>query len=152
MTEGVTNPPFSELYIVRLIQKEGNKPMEKGGVNRYWTPEQELIWEARIRAARSFAQTHIAMLLRDVMKYDWRSKESRRPKAQARLRIALASDADLKELAELEVSIEETNPGWIPGLDRALRVTERFGELKEQRAKIKEEGIKSIYLEVANAS
>lgn len=126
--------------------------MEKGGVNEYWTPKQELIWGMRILAARNFAETHMAMLLRDIMKYDWRSKESRRPKAQARLRIALASDANLKELAELEVSIEEKNPGWIPGLDRALRVTERFGELKEERAKIKEEGIKSIDLEVANAS
>lgn len=126
--------------------------MEKGGVNEYWTPEQELIWEMRIRAARSFAETHIAMLVRDVLKYDGRSKESRRAKAQARLRISLASDADLKELAELEVSTEERKPGWIPGMDRAFRVTERFGESKEERAKIKEEGIKSIELEVASAS
>lgn len=125
--------------------------MEKG-VHRYWTPKQELIWGMRIRAARSFAETHIAMLMRDVIKYDGRSKEGRRAMAQARLRIALASDAELKELAELEASMTEETPGWIPGLDRAFRVTERLGELKQERAKIKEEGIKSSELEVASAS
>jgi len=117
--------------------------MENAGVNQYWTQHHEIEWEMRIVACRSFAEKHVTILMRDVLKYDGRSKESQRAKAQSRLRIALASDADLVELAEFEVSMEERAPGWIPGLDKSLRVQERVGELKEQRAMIKRDGIKS---------
>jgi len=117
--------------------------MENSGVNQYWTQHQEMEWEMRIGACKSFAEKHMNILMRDVLKYDGRSKESRRAKAQARLRIALANDADLLELAEFEVSVEKNAPGWIPGLDKACRVTERLKELKEQRARIKEDGITS---------
>jgi len=117
--------------------------MENKGVNQYWTPAQETAWEMRIRASRDFAEKHLAIIMRDVLKYDGRSKEARRAKTQSRLRLVTASDAELLGLADLEVSVEETEPGWIPGLDKSIRVKERLAELIKQRNRIKEDGIKS---------
>jgi len=116
--------------------------MENAGINQYWTQVQETEWEMRIRACRSFAEKHLAILMRDVLKYDGRSKEARRAKTQANLRLATASDAELLELANLEVSMEESEPGWIPGLSKSIRVKERLAELIKQRNRIKKDGIK----------
>lgn len=114
--------------------------MEKG-VHKTWTPGKELEFEERIKRCRTFAERHLTMLLRDVLKYDARSKEGKRAMTQARLRLAIASDEDLKELAELEVSKERERPGEIPGLHRASLVATKLGHLKNDRAKIKEKGI-----------
>ena len=119
--------------------------MEKG-VSKHWTPGKELEFEERIKRCRTFAERHLTMLLRDVLKYDGRSKEGKRAMTQARLRMAIATDEDLKELAELEVSNMERErpgerPGEIPGLHRASLVATKLGHLKNTRAKIKEKGI-----------
>lgn len=124
----------------------------ENGVNKYWTPGKELEFEVRIGACQSFAQRHMAALLRDILKYDGRSKEGKRAIAQARLRIAVASDADLKELAELQVSMEKENPEWIPGLARAFTVAERLGELEKERAKIRAEGVNKKELLIGSRS
>ncbi len=120
--------------------------MMENGVSKHWTPGKELEFEERIKHCRTFAERHLTMLLRDVLKYDGRSKEGLRAMTQARLRMAIATDEDLKELAELEVSNMERErpgerPGEIPGLHRASLVATKLGHLKNTRAKIKEEGI-----------
>ncbi len=116
--------------------------MMENGVSKHWTPGKEIEFEERIKHCRTFAERHLTMLLRDVLKYDGRSKEGLRAMTQARLRMAIATDEDLKELAELEVSnMERERPGEIPGLHRASLVATKLGHLKNTRAKIKEEGI-----------
>ncbi|MBA7700879.1 hypothetical protein ES703_109604 [subsurface metagenome] len=115
--------------------------MEKG-ICKTWTPGQELKFEERIKHCRTFAERHLTMLLRDVLKYDGRSKESKRAMAQARLRLATATDEDLKELAELQMRQAVERPGEIPGLHRASLVAENVGHLKNDRARIREKGIK----------
>jgi len=62
--------------------------------------------------------------------------------AQARLRLATATDEDLKELAELQMRQAVERPGEIPGLHRASLVAENVGHLKNDRARIREKGIK----------
>jgi len=114
--------------------------MEKG-VDKHWTPGKELEFEEQIKRCRTFAQRHLTMLLRDVLKFDGRSKESKRAMTQARLRLLVATNEDLKELAELEVSMERERPGEIPGLHRASLVAETLGRLKSDRAEIKKKGI-----------
>ena len=114
----------------------------ENGVCKTWTPEQEELWARRLRGCRTFAEQHLTMLLRDVLKYDGRTKESKRAMAQARLRLAVATDEDLKNLAELQALMEEERPGEIPGLHRASLVAENVGHLKNNRAKIREKGIK----------
>ncbi len=121
--------------------------MEKG-ISKHWTPGQELKFEERIKRCRTFAERHLTMMLRDVLKYDGRSKESKRAIAQARLRLVVATDEDLKELAELQVLMEEKErPGEIPGLHKASLVAEELGHLKNTRAEIREKGIKRSELE-----
>jgi len=114
--------------------------MEKG-ISKHWTLGKELEVEERIKHCRTFAERHLTMLIRDVLKYDGRSKEGKRAMTQARLRLAIATDEDLKELAELEVRMERERPGEIPGLHRASLVATKLGHLKNTRAKIKEKGI-----------
>jgi len=115
--------------------------MEKG-VCKTWTPGKELEFEERIKRCRTFAERHLTMLIRDLLKYDGRSKEGKRAMAQARLRLTVATDEDLKELVELQVRQVAERPGEIPGLHRASLVAENLGHLKNTRAKIKENGIK----------
>ncbi len=120
--------------------------MEKG-VFKTWTPGQELEFEERINRCRTFAERHLLMLFRDTLKYDGRSKEGKRAMAQARLRLATATDEDLKELAEMEVPMAEEKPGEVPGLHRASLVAENLGHLKKMRTEIREKGIKRSELE-----
>lgn len=115
--------------------------MEKG-LSKYWTLGKELEFEERIKRCRTFAERHLTMLIRDLLKYDGRSKEGKRAMAQARLRLATATNEDLKELVELQVRQVAERPGEIPGLHRASLVAENLGHLKNTRAKIKEKGIK----------
>ena len=114
--------------------------MEKG-ISKHWTPGQELKFEERIKRCRSFAERHLTMEIRDLLKYDGRTREGKKAIAQARLRLAVATDEDLKELAELEVSMEREKPREIPGLHRASLVAENLGRLKKVRAEIREKGI-----------
>jgi len=114
--------------------------MEKG-ISRHWTPGQELTFEEYIKRCSTFAERHLTMLIRDTVKYDGRSKEGKRAMAQARLRLAIATDEDLKEIAELQVLEEGEKPGEIPGLHRASLVAENLGHLKNTRAEIREKGI-----------
>ncbi|MBA7673132.1 hypothetical protein ES703_81320 [subsurface metagenome] len=115
--------------------------MEKG-ISKDWTPGQELKFEEHIKRCRTFAERHLTMLVRDTLKYDARTKEGKRAIAQARLRLAVATDEDLKELAELEVSMDREKPGEIPGLHRASLIAENLGHFKNVRAEIRERGIK----------
>ena len=114
----------------------------ENGICKTWTPGQELKFEEHIKHCQTFAERHLIMTIRDVLKYDGRSKESKRAVAQARLRLAAASDKDLEELAKLEASVLVEDPGQIPGLHRAGLVAENLGRLKNDRAKIREKGIK----------
>ena len=61
---------------------------------------------------------------------------------RARLRFATATDKDLEELANLEARMQGEIPGEIPGLSRSVFEKERLGHLKNDRAKIREKGIK----------
>ncbi len=115
--------------------------MEKG-ISKYWPPGKELEFEERIKRCRTFAERHLTMMVRDLLKYDGRSKESKRAMAQASLRLSVATDEDLKELAELQVRQPAESPGEIPGLHRAVLVAEKLKELKKLRDSIREKGIK----------
>ena len=111
------------------------------GISKHWTPGKELEFEELIKRCQTFAERHQTMLIRDVLKYDARSKEGKRAMAQARLRLAVATDEDLKELAELQASKKEEKPGEIPGLHRASSVAEGLGRLKRIRDEIRERRI-----------
>lgn len=109
--------------------------MEKG-LSKHWTPGKELEFQERLKNCLTFAECHLVMLIRDLLKYDGRSKEVKRALAQARLRLVSASYRDLKEIAKLEADMQE-KPGEIPGLARGFEV-QRLIELVKERAKIKD--------------
>ncbi len=114
--------------------------MEKG-INKTWTPGQELEFEEHIKHCRTFAERHLTMLIRDTLKYDARSKEGKNAMVKARLRLATATDEELKELAELQALRQEAIPGEIQGLNRASLVAENLERLKNAQAKIRQKGI-----------
>lgn len=112
--------------------------MEKG-LSKYWTPQAEEHYKTLLDACDDFAIRHLFMTIRDLLKYDGRSKEGKRAIAQARLRIATATDEELYKLAlaeELYAMAHHLPPPQ-----------GRLEELKELRDKIREKGIKGGELE-----
>lgn len=108
--------------------------MEKG-VCKTWAPEQEELWARRLKGCRSFAERYLVMSVRDLLKYDGRTKQAKRAIAQCRLRLATATDQDLEEIAKLESEM----------LPRQS-VAEILEELKKTRTEIKGKGIKGSEL------
>jgi len=112
--------------------------MEKG-LSKSWTPKLEEYYRKLLAGCRTFAERHLLMTVMDLLKYDGRSKEGKRAIAGGRLRLATATDDDLKELARLEQTM--------PWRDKIPSVSERMEELKRERAEIREKGIKRGELE-----
>lgn len=75
--------------------------MEKG-LRKYWTPELDEMVEHLLGTCHGFANQHMLMALRNGLKYDMRTRQGKRAMAQIRLNLALASDAELEELARFE--------------------------------------------------
>jgi hypothetical protein len=119
----------------------GNSTGKEEGISKYWTPGREMEFEHRLEGCRTFAERHLVMLTRDVLKYDGRSKAAKAAIAQARLRLAVASDKDLEEMAELEARMQKDNPGEIPGFAKAIFRAQKKRELQNTRAKIQQAGI-----------
>lgn len=107
--------------------------MEKG-VSKHWTEEKEQLWARRLSECHTFAERHLTTILRNVYKYDGRSKESKKADALARLQLITATDADLEELATLET---RTYPEPYP-----KKVAKRLEQLKKQRDEFRGKGIK----------
>jgi len=109
--------------------------MEKG-VNQHWTPADEAHYNSLLGDSQTFAGRHLLMLLRDVQKYDLRTKAGRRAVAQGKLRLATATDDELTELATLEAELFSK--------DKLLSTAtaERLESLKQTRAHIRKQGIK----------
>ena len=120
----------------------GNSTGKEDGVSKYWTPGQEMEFEHRLKGCRTFAEKHLVMLTRDLLKYDGRSKAAKRAFAKARLRLVMASDKDIEEMAELEAGMQRDKPGEIPGFARANFTARRVKELEKTRTKIKTSGIR----------
>jgi len=125
--------------------QRGKEIMEKG-VSKYWTPGNEIKYEEHLKQCRNFAERHLTMLSRDLLKYDGRSNAAKRARAQARLRIASASDKDLEELAKLEARMHKERLGEIPGLAMASLAAQRLRELLQERAEIRNDGIRKEQL------
>jgi len=112
--------------------------MEKG-ISNYWTPKVEEKYNRLLADCLTFAERHIIMTLFDQVKYDQRTREGRRGRAQARLRLGTATDENLEEMAKLAVILdEEENAGTVAG---------KLENLKERRAEIVKRGIKRRDLE-----
>lgn len=109
------------------------------GLSKYWTPKAEEHYERLLATCQTFAQRHLIMTFRDLLKYDGRTKEGKRAIAQGRLRIATVTDADIEELAKLEAQMEDGGgPDSVP---------DKIEDYKKLRARIRERGIKRSELE-----
>lgn len=108
--------------------------MEKG-IRKDWTTGREKVYENLLATCHTFAEQQLIMVIRDLMKYDQRTKAGKRANAQAKLCLVTCSDDELKELAELE---SELMGGTI---------LEQLAHLKQARSDIQEEGIKRSELE-----
>lgn len=111
----------------------------KDGLSKYWTPQAEEYYRQLLASSYTFAERHLSMTIRDLLKYDGRTKESKRAVAQGRLRIATATDADIEELARLEAEMQDGG-----GPDSILDTIEKY---KRLRAELEGKGIKRSELE-----
>jgi len=127
--------------------------MEKG-VSKYWTPKQEKVFTQMVASSQTFAERDLVMSIRDLLKYDLRTKEGKKAIARGRLRLAVANDEDLEELAALQVGLENkeriekgmTREELLPLQEARVEV------LKNLRAKIRHRGIKKGELEIEEGS
>lgn len=104
------------------------------GISQYWTEAQEAYWERCLGACNNSAERHLVTTIRDVLKYDQRTKEGKRAIAQARLRLVTASDDELEALAKLEARIAgQGDPQY------ASRALESYKQLRER---LREKGIR----------
>ena len=110
--------------------------MEKG-LSKYWTPEEEALYQSWLADCHTFAERDLLMTCREHLKY-----EGKREVAQHRLRLAPATDEELEEVAELEARM---------GGDGSAFVAYRLKELRKRRAEIREKGIKRSELESSKA-
>jgi len=78
-------------------------------VHSCWTPKLEAHYNRVLARHLTFAQRHMVMCIRDMLKYDGRTREGKGTIAQARLRLSVMSDEDLKELAYLETEDEPSH-------------------------------------------
>lgn len=106
--------------------------MEKG-ISKYWTPEQEEAWARRLEGSHTFAARHLLLTIRDLFKYDGRTKQAKRAIAQGKLRLATATDEELREIAELQERMQ--------GGGGAAAVPGTLEDYKRERATIREKGL-----------
>jgi hypothetical protein len=107
------------------------QPLSKG-VSKYWAPEEEEKYKRLLASSDTFAERHLIMTIRDLLKYDGRTKEAKKAVAQGRLRLVTATDEELEDLVRLE--------SLMPGNDKGS-AEERLQNYKTLRAKINEKGI-----------
>ena len=107
--------------------------MEKGVCNT-WTPALEEFYKSLLTGPLTFAERHLIMSMRDLLKYDHRTKAGKRAVAQGRLRMMTATDEDLEQMAKLEVKMA--------GDSDMATLPEVLEGLKRTRARIREKGIK----------
>jgi len=113
--------------------------MEKG-VHQVWTPALERHYNLLLGGCKTFAERHLTMLLRDVLKYDLRTKAGRRAAAQGKLRLVTATDDELTELATLEAEI------WRRDKPFLTTKAERLESLFQMRDHLRKQGIKKTEL------
>ncbi len=112
----------------------------ENGIATIWTPELEASFQERIDTAPNFAAKHFAMTLRDLLKFDHRSKAFRRALAQAQLRMATLTDKECEQLAVLR--------SFLPGKTRDMLIDEATRKVKELRDRVIIAGINKEELEV----
>lgn len=105
------------------------------GISKQWTPSLEAHFELQIRRSRTFAQRHLTLLIRDLLKYDHRSRESKKRFAQARLRLLTASHRDLEEMAQIIIQM--------PAEGKTVIFNDELTKLKQLQARIKERGVEA---------
>lgn len=110
--------------------------MTEKGIAKTWTPELEKHFSKVLDMKLPFVQREFITSIRDLLKYDGRSKAARKARARRRLRLAFSSDEELLELATQELLFfkDSTPP------------EEKLKELKEVRDTIKQRGIKKSEL------
>ncbi|MBA7705277.1 hypothetical protein ES703_114103 [subsurface metagenome] len=112
--------------------------MEKG-ISKYWTPGKEAWGRQLIDSSPNFAAQHLMISIRDMLKYDGRTRAGRRAFARARLRLATATDQDLEDMAKIYVTLFK---------EKSERTeAEELERLKDQRDRLREQGFKRSELE-----
>jgi len=112
--------------------------MEKG-TRKDWTIEREEKFNNILDTCRTFAERQLIISLRDVLKYDQRSKAGKIVTAKAELRLGTSTDDELADMVSLEAALT--------GKKDMEEMLKRLEELEKLRADIIRKGIKKSELE-----
>jgi len=104
------------------------------GITQYWSEGQERFYERLLAGSSTPAMQHLVMTIRDLLKYDQRSKQAKRAVTQGRLRLATATDDELADLARLEARIGGNSDPRLLNL--------KLEQLKQLRQSVREQGIR----------
>ena len=107
---------------------------KRGGTTQYWTEDQERFYEHLLAGCSNPTIRHLVTTIRDLIKYDQRTKAGKRAIAQARLRLATANDEELADLARLQAQIGgNSSPHQLAKLTLGL---------KQLRQSVRDKGIR----------
>lgn len=112
------------------------KEFASNGLSKRWTPAAEEKYHRLLAACRTFGERHLVMTIVERVKYDGRTKQGKRAMLGARLRLANATDEELKDLAELEAEMPTDDEA---GPEEILQ------HYKTVRAQIREEDVNGIH-------
>ena len=119
------------------------------GISKHWTPAQEALYSQSLATCKTFAQRDLVISVRDLLKYDLRTKAGKRALTRGQLRIAVATDEDIEEMASIAIAAEnEKRIKEGMTIEELLPLQEaNVKDLKKLRAKIRLRGIKRSELE-----
>lgn len=105
--------------------------MPEKGLRKCWTPILEMEFDyllngPNMSGPNCFARRHVITSLQDTLKYDGRTREGKRALASTRLRIATATNEELREISELWHFLEDDGS-----------IEECLSELKQAQAEIR---------------
>ena len=102
------------------------------GVNKTWTPNKEMESNIILSSCKDFAERHLITSMVTVLKYDGRTRQSKIAWAKIRLNIAMATEEELMQLAELYAML----------FSQPVEV--ELKKLHRIQAEVKEKGLKEL--------
>ena len=102
------------------------------GVYKTWTPNQEMRFNIILSSCKDFAERYLITSLMSVLKYDRRTRQGKIAWAKIRLNIAMATEEELTELAELNAAL------------LSQPVEAELKKLHRIQAEVKEKGLKAL--------
>jgi len=79
--------------------------VSKEGVTKSWNDQLEILFDDALVKVQGFGERDLILSLRDKLKYDGRTRKGKLASKRIQIRLAMASDDDLADLAKCEAGL-----------------------------------------------